>query len=295
MFYKRRKVARVKKCKKNTGKQMLLCLFVLSLLSATVAIADSKGEWVTCPTRTMGGVNKTHAFWDKKKKKLKCMYYRPTGEYKSLKYIGSKSGKPFKSCLRKNVSYKRGHKDFYARYPSESYCSFTKSQEELVKSAYAWSASSKYKKERIRMGNWWNSPKRKRENFFICRVKYKGKRYVGRVWRERCYIPYKKGEKRLDKGFEYLILTKEYGVPMYSSPDSRKLITNKSFSRKSHVYHPAVNKEAPLPFQLHFCLICDKKTKIQYPGTLLPGNLCVASSKGKRIFENKNEHLLFLH
>ena len=235
--------------------------------------AAPSAEWVACPKLDVAAV----AIPRLVNGKVECKYYHPTSTstYLGVRVVTPKHGSP-KACLRDNSEWKKNRKQFANRM----YCSYTMNHADLVKSAYGWSTN--FNATRIEFG-YRSVANGANEALGICRAAYKGKKYVGRVWRTKCYFPYEKKEQSIGAGAEYLVLTKPYGVP------TPYLFTDKALAG-SVVTEP----NAPPGLEHRVCKFLIKRgsklsvalglakdVTLDLPGIVAPPNLCVSTAKGK--------------
>ncbi|MBW2292878.1 MAG: hypothetical protein JRG94_11290 [Deltaproteobacteria bacterium] len=230
-------------------------------------------EWVTCsrpegvsvrirPRRTSEG-------------NVSCNYYERYSErFSGSVTISSDSGRPYTGCLLKNSDY-----------PQESgntsmYCSFTKSQEQLVRGAIEWAdPAPNLKLVEFGSRNAGDS-EADAEPFNICRARYGNRMFIGRGWRGRCYFPAGRREIRRDTGFQYMVLSEGYGIPTEISqrwsPIASPVTIRKFNSRVPFCLMRALFNSIPGIF-----LTTENAIHLALPGLLYPNGTCKSSAQGE--------------
>lgn len=232
--------------------------------------------WVKCP-RVNVAANVTTAF---KGGKVHCTYWTKAGGMIETKTVSPRAGYAFTACMSDNAQYKKNQK----RYSSRMYCSYSKTPAEMVAQTWGWSTNNKASK--IYFGTRTVRGKAT-EKLGVCRASYKKGKYIGRVWRGKCYFPYKKKERVLGAdGVEYLVLKRSYGVP----------VAGRVNKKRPTAWDVVLNPQAPPPVQQRVCQVhtgrgnkythalgLRKNVTLKLPGRWLMGDLCVTAAKGKTV------------
>lgn len=215
--------------------------------------------------------------------KVFCRYWHRTRtELAGGTWMTSPSGRLYTACLRSNANYPADD-----QFTTRIYCSFSKTQEQLIHEAIEWRAPASNLRP-VEFGS--RTLSGATEPFNVCRVNFAGSLRIGRGWRGRCYFPFSNGnEVRLDSGFEYMVLSKEYGIPTPSyASNSIPLVLDRS---------------VPQSAQSNFCrmtifpdsvgrALTGNPLMLSLPGLLLPGNLCLSAAQGRAYVEVGRNFLL---
>lgn len=255
-------------------------------MTLAVAAPPPDEEWVNCPSVGVAAVVEPELVQGK----VRCTYHHSErfSEIMATNTVESQYLKPFRACLRSNDQYASPNRVRDGTFTSRMYCSFTKNAGQLVEGATGWSASGKRVRfgSRVISGQW--------EDFEICRARYAGDKRVGRVLNNRCYVPYKGGEERIEEGFEYLVLTQPYGVPKIERQDIDQ----------TRSIQPVVDLAVPEPLRFRFCTVgplrpdnvaqdlgLAKNVMLFVPGILIPGDVCTSSAQGKAVSAPRSSNL----
>lgn len=249
-------------------------------------------EWVGCPSV---GVQ-TRVQIEFKQGKFTCTYWDwDEAQVLRTQTVESQYQKPWRSCLRGNALANNATAAGNEwKNETRMFCSFVKSPRELVNESVAWQAGAPAAR-RVNFG--YRRTPAGTERFNICRVRYAGSLRVGRAWRDRCYIPYQNAEQRIDTGIEYLVMTRDYGLPTG--------VVSNDFDETRNV-QPLVDSNPNIPpgLEIRFCSIFLRPDDfaqtlglapdltLEVPGILLPGNVCVSSAQGKAVDSTVATHKL---